>query len=61
MEVWKYIAMLQKKIDDLYKTIHELQREIVTLRNDVNHNGEVFVKLQTVCDELRSDTEEFSQ
>ena len=61
MDVWKFIAALQQKLEELYTQVRDLQEEIRTLRQDVDHNGNIFVKLQTICDDVRSESEEISQ
>ena len=50
MEVWKFIALLQQKVEHLTEVIRVIQEE-------VRAQGQVFVNLQRVCTDIENSEE----
>ena len=53
-DLWRFIALLQYKIEKLTEDIDILQLQMKSVQDDIRENGEVFCELDRVCIELEN-------
>jgi len=53
-DLWRFIALLQYKIEKMTEDIDILKLQMKSVQEDVRENGEVFCELDRVCIELEN-------